>query len=134
MTEVVGHAPPPARAADLSIPASPMNSPRRDAILFTLSDRLLVDTVDAIRQRLDALLRPDEVQVLVLDMVQVRLCDSSGLRLLLSVQRDADRLAKRVVLYRPERVMRDLLDTTRLSQVFAIVNNLDSELQSRLGG
>ena len=109
-----------------------MTAIRKDALLFVFGDRLLVDNVENIRPRLEVLLHSDAVAVLVLDLSQVRLCDSSGLRLLLSVQREADALSKKMILYRPERTVQELFEATRLNQVFTVIGVLDQSLQDRL--
>jgi anti-anti-sigma regulatory factor len=57
-------------------------------------------------------------------MENVKLCDSYGLKFLITYQRKAISAGKTLYLFRPDIILREMLDNTKLSQVFNITDSM----------
>ena len=88
--------------------------------LFVFDTHLNFTAVDHLRVRLSALIDTCAENEIVFDMQHVTVCDSSGLRLLLTLHRKVNNLDKKMVLYKPKSPFIELLRIANLDHVFNI--------------
>jgi anti-anti-sigma factor len=98
-----------------------------DEIIITLGDRLYIGNVSEIGARISKNIDTLAYKRIILDMINVRTCDSQGIRMLLTAQREAVQLNKQLFLYRPDRILKDLLEYMKLGHIFTITDTLPEE-------
>jgi anti-sigma B factor antagonist len=94
---------------------------RGDAVVVAPSGEIDLATVDAVRTELDA--ARTEATRIVLDLRGVEFLDSSGLRLIVEAERDAEREGRTFVLVRPRAQVQRLLDVAGLSTRLTLVDD-----------
>lgn len=99
--------------------------------IVTLAGELDHDTAPELRPVLGAPL-DDGVQRLVVDLTELRFCDSTGLNLLLRARLDAEALGLRLELAGPVAIVARLFAITGVDGVFLIHSDLGAAL--RAGG
>ena len=87
-------------------------------------EKIFVGNADGLRTRIDPLFDDSEVRDVVFDLENVRMCDSYGLKFLITYHRKARATGKNLYLFRPDVVLREMLDSTKLSQVFTVTDSL----------
>ncbi len=92
--------------------------------VYRCGERVTIANADRARALFEEAFGKAE-NTLVLDMQDVRECDSSGLKLLIDLNRKAEAENKQLLLYRPRPVLRDLLAMTRLDAILTIIDVLD---------
>jgi anti-anti-sigma factor len=98
---------------------------------FVFGEKIWAGNIESLEELLEPLFADPASARVVFDLDRVRLCDSSGLRLLLNFQRRAAASGKSLVLYRPDHILKDLLIATKLYHVFNVVDDLDQTAPSR---
>jgi anti-anti-sigma factor len=99
--------------------------PKPDFALYQFGKDIYIGNADDLWDKIEPIFVDPNKSVIVLDMENVRVCDSYGLRLLINCQRRAEVNHKRMVLLKPDRLIREMLANTRLDSVFSIVETLD---------
>jgi anti-anti-sigma factor len=106
--------------------------PSKEVVVFSFADKITVENADGLKQRLEMILADKQAVTVIFDLARVRLCDSCGLRLLIHCQRDTAAKGKKLMLYRPDVLFTELLENTKLSHVFTIVDKLDPSLEQAI--
>lgn len=109
--------------ASLSVLSQP------DATIASLEGDLDIATVPALRERLLGVLRG--VRLLIVDLSGVSFCDTSGLAMLIGMQRHAGARRITVRLAAPRPQVTELLGNTGLDRCFTICTTLSSALPSK---
>jgi anti-anti-sigma factor len=87
-------------------------------------EKIFLGNADGLRSQIDKFFDEAAVDIVVFDMGNVRLCDSYGLKFLITYQRKALATGKKLLLFRPDGILREMFDNTKLSQVFTITDSL----------
>lgn len=95
--------------------------------IITLGERLDVSTVDSRWKQIESLLEQNTTGRIIADASHVRICDSSGLRLLIHLQRKAAIARRRLVVYKPDESLMTILANTRLTHIFTIMSTLEPD-------
>lgn len=103
-----------------------------ESVLHVFGDRIFAGNADTLRSGIEPLFANGRPHTIVFDLARVKLCDSCGLRLFINLQRLATDRKKAMILFRPDAIFRDLLETTRLTQFFKVVDTLDPVLAAQL--
>ncbi len=90
-------------------------------ITYKFGEKLSFGNADAFRIALDKLFENADADTIMFDMENVRLCDSYGLKFLLTYHRKAEACGKKLILFRPDFILKEMLDSTKLSNVFTIL-------------
>jgi len=88
---------------------------------YKFGDKLSFGNADAFRLHIDRLFDDAKADTIMFDMENVRLCDSYGLKFLLTYHRKAESCGKKLILFRPDFILKEMLDSTKLSNVFTIL-------------
>jgi anti-anti-sigma factor len=91
---------------------------------YKFAEKIFLGNADGLRSGVDRLFEDSGVTTIVFDMENVRLCDSYGLKFLITFQRKALSSGKALYLFRPDFILREMLDNTRLSRVFTITDTM----------
>jgi anti-anti-sigma factor len=102
---------------------------RPDFTIARLEGDLDIATVPALRERLLGVLRG--VRLLIVDLSGVSFCDTSGLAMLIGMQRHAGARRITVRLAAPRPQVTELLGNTGLDRCFTICTTLSSALPSK---
>jgi anti-anti-sigma factor len=94
---------------------------------FKFGEKIFLGNADGLRSQIDRFFDDAAVTAIVFDMENVRLCDSYGLKFLITYLRKSQSAGKKLYLFRPDTVLREMLDNTKLSQVFTITDTLPRE-------
>jgi anti-anti-sigma factor len=94
--------------------------------IHAFGESIGIELVDELHRMLVPVFSNPAISMMVCDMGNVRVCDSSGLRFLLSLQRKANETGKRLIIYRPQTMFRQLLEHTNLIQVFSVHESLEN--------
>jgi anti-anti-sigma factor len=92
---------------------------------YRFGEKIFLGNADGLGLIVDKLFENEEAQPIVFDLENVKLCDSYGLKFLINYQRRANTMGRKLLLYRPDVVLREMLDNTKLSHFFTIVDSLD---------
>lgn len=96
-------------------------SRRGDAVVVVPAGEIDLATIDAVRAELTA--ARAEARRIVLDLREVEFLDSSGLRLIVEAERDAEQEGRTFVLVRPRAQVQRLLDVAGLSARLTFVDD-----------
>jgi anti-anti-sigma factor len=88
-------------------------------------EKLSLGNADTHRAIIDGFFDDPSVDTIMFDMENVRLCDSYGLKFLLTYHRKAEATGKKLILFRPDFILQEMLDNTKLSNVFKIIGASD---------
>jgi|GEM_PF-1443409 anti-anti-sigma factor len=88
--------------------------------VHTFGEKIDINNCDALAAQCGRYFSDDALLTIVFDLENVRLIDSYGLKFLINSQRKAKAAGKRLVLYRPDAILKEMLATTKLSQLFNI--------------
>lgn len=94
---------------------------------FRFGERVVIGNVDNLNSELESCVGSENIQHIVFDLENVRICDSYGINFLLQFQRKAEKSQKELILYRPGALFRDILKNSGLSHIFTIVDNLEEQ-------
>jgi anti-anti-sigma factor len=94
-------------------------------LIYRFGEKIFLGNADGLGLIVDKLFESDEAQAVAFDLENVRLCDSYGLKFLINYQRRANTVGRKLFLYRPDAFLREMLDNTKLSHFFTIVDTLD---------
>ena len=92
------------------------------AVCLQVTGRLDTPGVDAIEARFGQAARTSGKHVLV-DLGNVSFVSSMGVRMLISTARALQALHKRMVLFSPQPLVREMLDTVALDQIIPVASN-----------
>ncbi len=92
---------------------------------YRFGEKLFLGNADGLSLIVDKLFENEEAQTIVFDLENVKLCDSYGLKFLINYQRRANTLGRKLLLYRPDSFLREMLDNTKLLHFFTVVDSLD---------
>jgi anti-anti-sigma factor len=93
---------------------------------YKFGEKIFLGNADALMIHVDKFFNDESVTTIVFDLDQVRLCDSYGLKFLISCQRKCNTAGKRLLLYRPDSILREMLDNTKLTHFFSLTDQLPS--------
>ncbi len=91
---------------------------------YKFGEKIFLGNADALMIHVDRLFDDATVQTIVFDLEQVKLCDSYGLKFLIGCQRKCNTIGKKLVLFRPDSILRELLDNTKLTHFFTLADTL----------
>jgi anti-anti-sigma factor len=91
---------------------------------YKFAEKIFLGNADGLRSHIEKFFDDGAVTTIVFDMENVRLCDSYGLKFLITFHRKALTTGRRLFLFRPDFILREMLDNTRLSQVFSITDSM----------
>jgi anti-anti-sigma factor len=91
---------------------------------YKFAEKIFLGNADGLRTQIDRFFQDAAVTAIVFDMENVRLCDSYGLKFLITYHRKALATGKPLYLFRPDVILREMLDNTKLSQVFTITDSM----------
>ncbi|MDD5673814.1 MAG: STAS domain-containing protein [Chitinivibrionales bacterium] len=95
-----------------------------DYALYKFNENIYIGNADDLWEKIEPLFNDAGKTTIVFDMENVRICDSYGVRLLLNCQRKAERSGKKMVLLKPDHLVRDMFKSIRLDTVFSIADEL----------
>lgn len=101
--------------------------PAADHCLVIPRGPVYADTVDPLRDALAELLEAEKPRI-ILDLSEVRVCDSSGLNLLVNTHHAAAARGGSLRLTGTQPMVRRVMDITNLSRMFAIHPSVDDAL------
>jgi anti-anti-sigma factor len=99
---------------------------QKNTVIHKFAETICLENVDGLYRHLEGYFPSPDTRVVVLDMENVKVCDSSGLRFLLALHRKAAAAQKQLILYRPRAFFRNLLSMTNLAHVFTVADTLDT--------
>jgi anti-anti-sigma factor len=91
---------------------------------YKFAEKIFLGNADGLRNQIDRFFQDAAVTAVVFDMENVKLCDSYGLKFLITYHRKAISAGKTLYLFRPDIILREMLDNTKLSQVFTITDSM----------
>jgi anti-anti-sigma factor len=94
---------------------------------YKFGEKIFLGNADGLRSLIDRFFDDAAVASIVFDMENVRLCDSYGLKFLITYHRKALSAGKKLYLFRPDVILREMLDNTKLSQVFTLTDTMPQE-------
>ena len=94
---------------------------------YKFGEKIFLGNADGLRSHIDKLFEDAAVNAVVFDLENVRLCDSYGLKFLITYHRKSLSAGKKLYLFRPDIIVREMLDNTKLSQVFTITDAMPDE-------
>jgi len=101
-----------------------MNEPRHslDATTVThrFGEKIDIGNCDALAEQCGRYFSISAIGTVIFDLENVRLCDSYGLKFLINFQRKAAETHKKLVLKRPDAILMEMFETTKLAQFFTI--------------
>jgi anti-anti-sigma factor len=100
--------------------------------LFTFGEKIYIGNVDHLQPMIVSRLQDPLYGRVILDLRNVRMCDSQGIRMLLNLQRKAAEAGKGLVLYRPDAILREVLEYTKIAHVFTITDDLPDQSKDEL--
>jgi anti-sigma B factor antagonist len=103
----------------------------REYDAFLLKGEIKISTLATISSTLSKHIEKNSHKDLVLDLSQVEYIDSSGLRMLINLQKKLESAKKRVYLLNPSTQTMRLLDETKTSTVFTTIPSIDT-LEQRI--
>ena len=86
--------------------------------------------VDAFRQQLLSTIESEQGQDLIIDLSQMNFINSLGLGVLVAAQREMKRVQHRLKLVQPQAGVQKMLETTKLTRLFAIYPDTDAAIAS----
>lgn len=106
-------------------------TPDNGVVQVCLNGRLDILGAQAIEVQFTALTAISKAAILV-DMSEVTFLASLGMRTLLATAKDASMKGGRLVLYRPQPQVREVLDTAGLSSLIPVHDELEAALEALL--
>jgi anti-anti-sigma factor len=94
---------------------------------YKFGEKIFLGNADGLRSHIDKFFEDAAVSAVVFDLENVRLCDSYGLKFLITYHRKSLSAGKKLYLFRPDIIVREMLDNTKLSQVFTITDAMPDE-------
>ncbi len=85
--------------------------------------KIFICNAEALAVECEGYFKDEKIKTIVFDVENVHLCDSYGLRFLIQSERKAAAAGKRLLLYRPDSVLKEILSTMNLLQFFTIVDS-----------
>ena len=85
-------------------------------ISFAGTNTLDVSNVDTFREQVASLAA--DARTVVIDLHELDFVDSAGLRALIWLRRELNKKGRRLILYRPQRSVKEVLEVTRLIRIF----------------
>jgi anti-anti-sigma factor len=95
-----------------------------DFTLYKFGEKILIGNADNLWENIGPLFNDPQNTVIVFNLENVRICDSYGIRLLLNCQRRAESCGKKMVLLKPDHLIREMFVNVRLDTVFTIVEDI----------
>jgi anti-anti-sigma factor len=95
------------------------------ALTYKFGEKIFLGNADALSVIVDKIFENKDAATIVFDLENVRLCDSYGLKFLINYQRRANTTGKKLLLYRPDQFLKEMLANTKLSHFFTITDTLD---------
>jgi len=96
--------------------------------VYKFGEKIFLGNADGLGVIIDKILENPATQSVVFDMENVRLCDSYGLKFLITYQRKATAHGKTLFLYRPDAFLKDMLENTKLTHFFSVIDTLDDDI------
>jgi anti-anti-sigma factor len=94
---------------------------------YKFGEKIFLGNADGLRSQIDRCFADTAVTAVVFDMENVTLCDSYGLKFLINYHRKALAAGRKLYLFRPDAILREMLDNTKLSQVFSVTDSMPTE-------
>lgn len=88
-------------------------------------EKVIIGTVDNLILELDSYISKKSISKIVFDLENVIMCDSYGLTFFVQARQKSSKANIELVLYRPNKLLKDILENTKLINVFTIVETLD---------
>ena len=95
---------------------------------YRFGEKIFLGNADGLRSHVDRLFEDAAVGAIVFDLENVKLCDSYGLKLLITYHRKSLLAGKKLYLFRPDVIVKEMLDNTKLSEVFTITDSMPDEI------
>lgn len=93
--------------------------------VYRCGESMTIVNADAHREHIVAAFNDPLVTRVVLDFSSVRVCDSCGIRTLLSAQRLSVEVGKPLLILRPDLFFRDMIKSVKLDSVLTLVSEVD---------
>jgi anti-anti-sigma factor len=94
---------------------------------YKFAEKIFLGNADGLRSHVDGFFEDATVSAIVFDLENVKLCDSYGLKFLITYHRKSLAAGKKLYLFRPDIIIREMLDNTKLSGVFTITGSMPDE-------
>jgi anti-anti-sigma factor len=98
-------------------------------LIYKFGEKIFLGNADALTVIIDKMFENPDASIIVFDMENVRLCDSYGLKFLINYQRNANTSGKKLLLYRPDQFLREMLTNTKLIHFFTVSDTLEGGAQ-----
>ncbi len=96
-----------------------------DTFVYRCSESITIVNADFQRARILEGLNDPCVKRVVLDMESVKICDSSGIRMLLSIHRVTLEKNMALLLYKPDTYFSGMIASVKLDTIFTLVNDVE---------
>jgi len=100
---------------------------KKETVTCPFGNKIVKGNADDIQSRLMVHFQEELPRTIIFDMQHVSVCDSYGLRILLSFRRKAIAMKKTLLIYRPHNTLRQTLEMTNLIHMFTVSDNLPVE-------
>ncbi|MBD3343471.1 MAG: STAS domain-containing protein [Chitinivibrionales bacterium] len=100
-------------------------SDNEDRFLYKFGEKVYIGNTDNLSAVISSNIESKDPSTIIFDLENVRLCDSYGLRMFITFHRKITSEGKTLIFYRPDPLLREILDTVKLSKIFTIVDTLD---------
>jgi anti-anti-sigma factor len=94
-------------------------------LTYKFGEKIFLGNADALSVIVDKIFENKDAATIVFDMENVKLCDSYGLKFLINYQRRANTTGKKLILYRPDQFLKEMLANTKLSHFFTVSDTVE---------
>jgi anti-anti-sigma factor len=94
-------------------------------LTYKFGEKIFLGNADALSVIVDKIFENKDAETIVFDMENVKLCDSYGLKFLINYQRRANTTGKKLVLYRPDQFLKEMLASTKLLHFFTVSDTVE---------
>ena len=94
---------------------------------YRFGEKVVISNVDLLRSEIESIISAEDVNRIIFDLENLRVCDTYGVQFFLQCRRSAEKANKELLLYRPGTLFRELLKNAGLIHVFTIVEVLEDQ-------
>ena len=99
--------------------------PENKTHTYRFGEKVAIDNVEFLNSELEPYFTSVKVKNVIFDLENVYTCDLYGVNFFLQSQRCAEKNKKKLVLYRPTSLFKDILKDAGLLHIFTIMDSLD---------
>ena len=92
---------------------------------YRFGEKVAIDNVDFLYSELEPYFTSAKVNTIIFDLENVYTCDSYGIHFFLQSRRSAEKSKKKLLLYRPSPLLKDILKDAGLLHIFTFTDSLE---------